>query len=97
MADDSDDAEKTEEPSEYRREEFRKRGEVASSRELNSVLILGGVMMTLVFSGVFIFETLTKYIQYMFSIDPQKIYAQKAFSEFVERTMFTGLKSAAPC
>jgi flagellar biosynthetic protein FlhB len=97
MADDSDDAEKTEEPSEYRREEFRKRGEVASSRELNSVLILFGVMMTLVFSGVFIFETLTEYIQYVFSIDPQKIYAQKAFSEFVERTMFTGLKSAAPC
>jgi flagellar biosynthetic protein FlhB len=97
MADDSDDTEKTEEPSEYRREEFRKRGEVASSRELNSVLILFGVMMTLVFSGVFIFETLSEYIQYIFSIDPQKIYAQKAFAEFVEKTMFTGLKSAAPC
>ncbi|MFZ4714510.1 MAG: flagellar biosynthesis protein FlhB [Bacteriovoracaceae bacterium] len=98
MADEQDsDAEKTEEPSEYRREEFRKRGEVASSRELNSVLILFGVMMTLVVSGVYIFENLTEYIQYVYTLDPEKVYAPKAFSDFVEKTMFTGLKSAAPC
>ncbi len=97
MADEQEsDAEKTEEPSEYRREEFRKRGEVASSRELNSVLILFGVMLTLIVSGLYIFETLSEYIHYIFTLDPQKIYEKKAFGQFVEKTMWAGLKCCAP-
>ena len=51
MAEESDSqaGEKTEEPSSYRLEEFRKRGEVASSKELTSALVLGGCFFVLSF------------------------------------------------
>ncbi len=53
MADESDsDAEKTEEASQHRIDEFRKRGDVASSRELTSVLVLSACILTLMLSLV---------------------------------------------
>lgn len=57
MADETDsDAEKTEDPSARRIEEFRNRGEVASSKELTSVLVLGGTILTLSLSMVYVYE-----------------------------------------
>lgn len=97
MADENNDSEKTEEPSEHRREEFRNRGEVASSRELNSILILFATFLTLILSGVFIFETLTEYIEWLYTLDPQKIYAAKPFQQLIEKTAYCGLKCSAPC
>ena len=44
MADDSDD-EKTEEPSQYKIDESRKKGEVAVSKELSSVVLLSGSLL----------------------------------------------------
>ena len=58
MAEEFDsDQEKTEEPSQHRIDQFRKRGEVASSRELTSVLVLSASILTLMLSIVYIFET----------------------------------------
>jgi flagellar biosynthetic protein FlhB len=97
MADEQDsDAEKTEEPSQYRLEEFRKRGEVASSRELNSVLILSAVIMTLILSGVYIFENLSELITYIYSLNPEKALGPKEFPKLIEKTALVGLKCSAP-
>ena len=48
MAEDRDDAEKSEEASQYRLDEYRKKGDVASSKELNSVLLIAGTFLTLI-------------------------------------------------
>ena len=53
--DEDNDSEKTEEPSARRIEEFRQRGEVASSKELNSVLILSASILTIGLSMTFVF------------------------------------------
>ena len=59
MAEENDDfGEKTEEPSSHRIEEFRKRGEVSSSKELTSVLILGANIIAISLGMLFIFEIL---------------------------------------
>lgn len=55
MAEEMDEGEKTEEPSQHRIDEFRKKGDVASSRELTSVLVLAACLLTLSLSLVFYF------------------------------------------
>jgi flagellar biosynthesis protein FlhB len=68
MAEEQDSAgEKTEEPSASRIDEFRKRGEVASSKELNSVLLLAASLLTLGLSLAFIYETLSDYVHWLYS------------------------------
>ena len=70
MADEQDsDQDKTEDPSAHRIEEFRKRGEVASSKELTSVLVLSASVMTLTLSLVYVYEVMTDLIQYLYTID----------------------------
>lgn len=56
MADSSSDQEKTEDPTPQRREDFRKRGQVAQSKEIGTVLVLFAVMLTVWFLGRFFLE-----------------------------------------
>ena len=96
MADERDDGEKSEDPSQYRLEEFRKKGDVASSRELNSVVLLSGTLLTLILSGAFIFDQFTDYLTWLMRQDFQKIYEQKQFTDVIEHTAWFALKSVAP-
>lgn len=56
----SDQGEKTEEPTQQRREDFRKRGQVAQSKELASVLIIFTALMMIWFLGRFFLNQLTE-------------------------------------
>tara|TARA_R110002072_G_scaffold534_5_gene3809 strand:+ start:63395 stop:64504 length:1110 start_codon:yes stop_codon:yes gene_type:complete len=97
MADEQDsDQDKTEDPSAHRIEEFRKRGEVASSKELTSVLVLSASVMTLTLSLVYVYEVMTDLIQYLYTIDIGVAYGEKVFQEIIQKTVVSGLKSAAP-
>ena len=51
--------EKTEDPSQYRIEEFRKKGQVSSSKEINSVIILAVSTLTLIISIIYFFDNLS--------------------------------------
>jgi len=57
VADDGE--ERTEEPTQTRREEFRKRGQVAMTRELSSVLMLFGSALVLWFLGRFFLQQIS--------------------------------------
>lgn len=52
----SEDSERTEEATPQRREDFRKRGQVAQSRELSSVLVLFASLFAIWFLGRFFFD-----------------------------------------
>lgn len=95
MADENDD-EKTEEPSQYKIDESRKKGDVASSKELSSVLLLTGSLLTLVVCGVFIYEQFTEYIDWMYRLDFKTIYTQEKFADVISQTMWTLVKCVAP-
>jgi len=58
MAQDSERGEKTEEATQQRREDFRKRGQVAQTKELASVLVLFGAVLCLWMLGHFFFVQL---------------------------------------
>lgn len=95
MADENDD-EKTEEPSQYKIDESRKKGDVASSKELSSVLLLSGSLLTLIICGVFIYEQFTEYIDWMYRLDFKMIYTKEKFADVITQTMWTLVKCLAP-
>ena len=97
MADESDsDAEKTEEASQHRIDEFRKRGDVASSRELTSVIVLSACTLTLMLSVVYIYEQMSEFITWLYNLDVAFAYTEKSFKTIVMKTVTVGLKCAAP-
>ncbi len=95
MADENDD-EKTEEPSQYKIDESRKKGDVASSKELSSVLLLSGSFLTLVLCSLFIYEQFTEYIDWLYRQDFKTIYTVEKFSEVLKQTVWTLVKCVAP-
>ncbi len=95
MADESD-AEKTEDPSQHRIDEFRKRGEVASSKELTSVLVLSASLMTLALSMVFIYETLSTYMEWLYTLDIASAFTEKSLKTIVYQTVTAGLTCLVP-
>ena len=97
MADDVDDDEKTEEPSAQRIEESRRRGEVASSKELSSVLVLAGTSLALILSVAYIWESMELYIEWLFNQELAKLFGDpKAFQTFVEKSALVAFKCAMP-
>ncbi len=90
------DEEKTEEPSTHRIEQFRKRGEVASSKELTSVLVLAGTTLTLGLSIVYIYETLAAFVEWLYALEVSKAYAIEGQKLVMTRVIMVTLKCLAP-
>lgn len=91
-----DSGEKTEEPSQHRIDEARKKGDVASSKELNSVLILTGAFSVLVLSSLYIFEVMSDYIEWLYTLDFSKAYTKELSSEILRETFVAGGKCVGP-
>tara|TARA_Y100000768_G_scaffold388599_1_gene385465 strand:+ start:826 stop:1905 length:1080 start_codon:yes stop_codon:yes gene_type:complete len=96
VADDSDSGEKTEEPSQHRIDEARKKGDVASSKELNSVLILTGTFTTLILSSLFIFEVIHEYMEWLYALDFKKAYTEELSQRILTETMIAAGKCIGP-
>ena len=96
MAEEQDEGEKTEDPSEHRIEEFRKKGDVASSKELTSVLVLSACLLTLSMSLVYIYEEMTKYIEWLYTLDVASAFSEKSLNTISTRTFTVALKCGAP-
>jgi flagellar biosynthetic protein FlhB len=94
MADDQ--GEKTEEPSQHRIDESRKKGEVASSKELSSVIVLAGTLTALTLSSIYIFEVMSEYIEWLYGIEVGKAFTQETGKRILSRTFIVGGKCIAP-
>lgn len=92
----SSDEEKTEEPSQHRIDKFRKRGEVASSKELVNVLVLAACLGTLGLSMVYMYETISNYIHWLYTLDVAYAYSDKAIRTILYQTVITAVKCIAP-
>lgn len=67
MASENERGEKTEEATPQRREEFRKRGQVAHTRELASVFVLFGAVLTMMIFGKFFFMQVSELLTMSFT------------------------------
>jgi flagellar biosynthetic protein FlhB len=97
MAEDSESfQDKTEEPSTRRIEDFRRKGEVASSRELTNVLVLSASIATLMLSLTFIYEEFSEFISWLYGLDFAMAYTDKSLATITRKTISTALTCAAP-
>ncbi|WP_127718024.1 flagellar biosynthesis protein FlhB [Halobacteriovorax sp. HLS] len=97
MSEDSDNGqEKTEDPSAHRIEEFRKRGEVASSKELTSVLVLAASLLTLGLSLIYVYEVMSGFIEWLYTLDTASAYTEKSMNTIVHKLVSVSLKCVAP-
>jgi flagellar biosynthetic protein FlhB len=96
MAEDNDTNEKTEEPSQYRIDQFRKKGDVAASREVNSVLVLAGTIFTLTLSSIYIFEVMKDYIDWLYQQDIDQVFHEEGLILLFKETLKALIKAVAP-
>lgn len=96
MAEESDN-EKTEEPSQYRLEEFRSKGQVAFSRELNSIIALFATTLTLILSSIYILEIVTEYFEWAYNLNYDQVFLNvDKFKVIISKSVITLLKATAP-
>lgn len=95
MAEDTE-QEKTEEPSQHRIDELKRKGEVVSSKELISVLVLAGSLMTLGLSFLYIFEQMESFFRWLLSLDINSAFTEKSLRTIATETASVALKCAAP-
>jgi flagellar biosynthetic protein FlhB len=91
-----DQGEKTEEPSQQRIDDARKKGDVASSKELNSVLILGGSFTVLIFSTIYMFELLAEYIEWLYTLEVTKAYTEILAKQILTKSFIVAGKCILP-
>ena len=95
MAEESD-QEKTEDPSAHKIEQSKRKGEVATSKELTSVLVLSACMLTLGLSLLFIYEELEGFYRWIMTLDVASAFTEKSLKTIVSKTASTMLISIAP-
>lgn len=91
-----DQGEKTEEPSQHKLDEARNKGDVASSKELNSVLILTGVLCVLVMSSLYMFEVISDYMNWIYGLEIKKAYTEEIGTRILKETLWMAGKCVAP-
>ncbi len=96
MAEEHDQGDKTELPSEHRIQEFRKKGDVAVSREMTSVVILATGLVVIGLSFSFIYEEFQKFVEWLYTLDATKIYEKENFQSIIIKTSLIGLKVVSP-
>jgi flagellar biosynthesis protein FlhB len=92
----SQSGEKTEEPSSYRLEEFRKRGEVASSKELTSAIVLAGCFVVLSLSILYLFEIFSEFLIYIINLDFSMSFQNEMIKDALKKSITLAAKAFAP-
>ncbi len=96
MADDREESEKTEQPSQRRIDEFREKGDVASSKDLIAVLIMAGTFGALSLSLFYIYETMSDFITWIFTLNAAEAYSDESLKTITTNVASTILKCSAP-
>ena len=95
MAEDTS-QEKTEEPTERRIEESRKKGQVARSKELNTLLSLMAAAIGMVFLGQYLMADLFELMTSGLSFEPIRLTSSDQMFEVIREQMGMGLAAILP-
>ncbi|MBF0314031.1 MAG: flagellar biosynthesis protein FlhB [Oligoflexia bacterium] len=97
MADEDDTGEKTEEPSQHKMEEFRAKGQVAISKELNAILALFVAIMVVILSSFYMYEVMSEFFEWAYNLNFKLIFAdQEKFKGVLQYSVLVVLKSILP-
>ena len=95
MAEDTS-QEKTEEPTERRIEESRKKGQVARSKELNTLLSLMAAAIGMVFLGQYLIADLFDLMTQGLAFEPIRLTSSDQMFEVIREQMSMGLAAILP-
>jgi flagellar biosynthetic protein FlhB len=96
MAENTENSDKTEEPTQRRIDDFRNKGEVASSKELASVILVTAVILTLILSSAYMYETLSNFLEWIYKFEREKIFEQKNILLLSTKSFIAILEMIAP-
>ena len=96
MAEETGDQDKTEEPTQHRIDEFRKKGQISSSKEISSVLILSASLATIGISFLFIYEEINGLFEWLSSLSVEQAYSREYLKLITYKTLKTMLFCSAP-
>ena len=98
FADEGTGGEKTEAPSDYRKEKAREEGQVAKSVEINTAILIVGLFFALKMTASFMYKNLIKVINQSFVLieSPDAIFTPSAASKWVTRAFGDMLFTALP-
>lgn len=96
MATESDQSEKTEDPSLYRLEKSREKGDVPISKEIGTILLLSSCFMVLVFTSVYMYESLEVVINKIFSLKLETVFTKEGIQDLLSFSVVIILKMVAP-
>jgi flagellar biosynthetic protein FlhB len=88
--------EKTEPATPYRKQEARKKGQVAKSSDLNAAVIVMAIIVVLYSLRGYLAENITGYIQYIFSKEMSIAMSSSQFFNLYKLTLYLCLKIMAP-
>ncbi|PKM11714.1 MAG: flagellar biosynthesis protein FlhB [Gammaproteobacteria bacterium HGW-Gammaproteobacteria-3] len=96
MAEDSSDQEKTEEPTAKRLDDARKKGQIARSRELNTLIMLITSAALMLLSGAHMGRGLIAMMQTEFQLGRDVIFAKESPLVHLQQVMIDGVLLIAP-
>jgi flagellar biosynthetic protein FlhB len=96
LAEDQDNEDKSEEPSQHRLEKSREQGDVAISKEISVVLVLAAAFIAVILSGQYMFETLMSFIDELYKMSLAEIFTQKGILDLLVICITTILKTISP-
>jgi flagellar biosynthetic protein FlhB len=91
-----DDQEKTEEPSQYRLDKSREKGDVVSSKDLSGIMIVGAAVGTLMFAGTFMLEEVWALAERVLALSLETVFHQKEILVLFNDVVFSFLKILSP-
>ncbi|MBV1872348.1 MAG: EscU/YscU/HrcU family type III secretion system export apparatus switch protein, partial [Gammaproteobacteria bacterium] len=75
MAEKDSSQEKTEDPTEKRKEDSRKKGQVARSRELGTAVVMMAAAISLMFAGLPVVESIAQLFETSYTLSRQQIFS----------------------
>ncbi|MDH4469159.1 MAG: flagellar biosynthesis protein FlhB [Bacteriovoracaceae bacterium] len=93
---DQDNQDKTEDPSQYRLEKSKEKGDVVSSKDLSGIMIVGAAVGTLMFAGTFMLDEIWSMTERILALNLDTVYQQKEIITFMNEVIYSFLKIISP-
>jgi flagellar biosynthetic protein FlhB len=94
--DEESDEEKTEDPSQYRLDEFRKKGIVAVSRDISNLLAFAACTLVLFMTSIHIFRLFTDYMNWILTLNYDDAFLPKNIGKIIYKSMSMFGESVVP-
>ena len=96
LAEQNESQERTEQPTPKRLDDARKKGQIARSRELSTMLMLIGGAIVIYLSATFVISNISEIMRNNFSLGQRELFDTQIVAEHFMRDVLRGLFALSP-